>query len=469
MVKKRSNPAWDILSSVKLTIILLILLAFASILGTVIPQQEEAVKFIQRSSPELVRFFNSLQLFDMYHSIWFRLIISCLAINLVICSINRFPSTLKLFRLRPKPERSKPFEQDPQHRTLSLKGDIKETTKTVMKCLKGKYRNTVIKDTDNGTFLYCEKGRFSLFGVYLVHLSVLFILVGAIIGSVFGFNAYVNILENESVDTVILRKSVDHRHKNLGFTVFCDKFSVEFYDNGTPKEYRSDLSFIVDDNRIHKESLRVNHPIKFKGITFYQSSYGLVAGNKVHLRISGHGNETSIIEIEKNHSKPLPGNEGEFQVIEVDENLRGVLGPAALVSIKPHQGKEIRFWVLKDIKSLRKRFPEAMFKSPIFNPSSFKPYTFYLNNIETRYYTGLQVNRDPGVPLVYVGFFIIMVGLFLTFFTSHRRIWIRITENAGKIGISVAGKASKNPVGMERALDQIVSRLVRQLNPERNL
>ena len=156
-------------------------------------------------------------------------------------------------------------------------------------------------------------------------------------------------------------------------------------------------------------------------------------------------------------------------MIEIDENLRGVMGPAALISIKPHQGEETRFWVLQNIKSLRKQFPEAMFKSPILNPSAFKPYTFYLDNIESRYYTGLQVNRDPGVLLVYVGFFVIIIGLFITFFTSHRRVWIRITEKVDKISISVAGKANKNPVGMERDLDQLIFRLGRQLNPERNL
>ena len=106
MTEKRSNPLWDFLSSIRLTIILLVLLAIASILGTIIPQQEGAVRFIQELSPGLVRLLDSLQVFDLYHSIWFRLLTCCLALNLIICSLNRLPLTLRLFRKRPRVDRS---------------------------------------------------------------------------------------------------------------------------------------------------------------------------------------------------------------------------------------------------------------------------------------------------------------------------------------------------------------------------
>ncbi|MFC1868297.1 cytochrome c biogenesis protein ResB [Thermodesulfobacteriota bacterium] len=457
MPEKSSNPIWNSLSSVKLTFILLILLAITSITGTIIPQQEGAAKFAQALSPGLVRLFSSLQLFDMYHSIWFRFIICFLTINIIICSIDRFPTTLKLFRLVPRPDRSKPFEGLPQQRILSGKGEINDVTAKVMEILKRQYKNTVLKDTDKDCFIHAEKGRYTLFGVYLVHFSVLLILIGAVIGSLLGFDAYVNILEGEEVDTIVLRTSVEHKHKKLGFSVHCEKFSVNFYDNGAPKEYRSDLGFIINGNTVRKGSLLVNHPITFRGITFYQSSYGSTAGNKVRLRISGAESDTkgSIMEIEKNHSLHLPGNEGEFQVVEIDENLKGVMGPAALISIKPHQGEETRFWVLRDLELLRKRFPEAMFQSSRLNPSAFKPYTFHLQDIESRYYTGLQVSRDPGVIFVYAGFFMIMIGLFITFFASYRRIRVRIAEKNRKIRVSVAGMANKNPVGMERELDRL--------------
>jgi cytochrome c biogenesis protein len=100
-----------------------------------------------------------------------------------------------------------------------------------------------------------------------------------------------------------------------------------------------------------------------------------------------------------------------------------------------------------------------MLRSPSLDPSAFKPYTFSLEGVEMKYATGLQVSRDPGVPLVWTGFFLIMIGLFVTFFTSHRSIWIRIAKTKRGLNIRVAGRANKNPVGIERELDQIAFKI----------
>ncbi|MFC1533989.1 cytochrome c biogenesis protein ResB [Thermodesulfobacteriota bacterium] len=466
MAEKKSNPIWNTLSSLKLTLILLILLAITSILGTVIPQQGEAARFAQGLSPGIFKLYSSLQLFDMYHSIWFRLIICCLVLNLIICSINRFPATLKLFRLTPRPDRSKPFKDLPPQRTLSVKGERKEVSAKVMETLKGQYSNIVMKDSDKGSFTYGEKARYTLFGVYLVHLSVLFILIGAIIGSLFGFDAYVNIIEGESTDTVSLREGTGHSHKKLGFSVYCDKFSVDFYENGTPKEFKSELSFIINGNRSQRGILLVNHPITFRGITFYQASYGSSPGNKVRLRVFKNGGDIgpSIMEIELGKPVSLPGNEGQIILSDVKDDFMR-MGPAVLISIKSSKGEEIRLWLFKNQDMIKKRFPEIFENFNKLNPSAYKPYTFYLDHIESRYYTGLQVKKDPGVIIVYFGFFMIMIGLFITFFTSHRTFWVRITEKTGEIRVSVAGAANKDPVGIERELDRLVNRLKKSILP----
>ena len=93
-----------------------------------------------------------------------------------------------------------------------------------------------------------------------------------------------------------------------------------------------------------------------------------------------------------------------------------------------------------------------MLMSPKFSPSAFKPYTFILEGLETSYYTGLQVNRDPGVAIVWLGFILIIAGLIIAFFTSHKRIWVRLLLDKKGISISIAGTSSKNQVGLEKEL-----------------
>lgn len=462
--EKNSNIIWTFFSSVKLTIVILIILAVVSISGTLIPQKEGAIEFARDLSPELFRLFNFLDLFDMYHAVWFRLLIGCLVLNLVICSINRFSSTWKRFSTIPKPDRSKPFENLPPQQSFLTQGKITETADSISHFLEKGYRKKQKKEASDRHYFYGEKGRYSHFGVYLIHASVLIILIGALVGSFSGFDSYMSITEGEKANTVTLRK--DRSPLKLGFDVRCDKFIVDFYKNGSPKEYRSELSFFIDGKQVEKGSLMVNHPVRFKGITFFQSSYKTVPGKKVHLKIVRHGNghKTNTIDAEIGNILKLPGNEGYFQVEKVNVNLRGMMGPAALIQIQPNKGEKIHFWVFQNEEILRKQFPPRMFQSPILDSSAFKPYTFFLGGLEGRYSTGLQVNKDPGVPIVWLGFFIMTAGFFVAFFTSHRRFWIRLSKEKQGIKINVAGTADKNRVGLERELKQIATNLEKFIN-----
>ena len=458
---KKSNVLWSLFTSVKLTLGLLIALAITSIFGTVIPQQEGAMELAERLSPGLVSILSSLQLFDMYHSLWFRLIIGTLALNLIICSLDRFPAALKRFQAAPKLDRSKPFEDLPPHRNFSAAGKIDEVLTLTVGILKGQYKRIHQKESEEGIVLYAEKGRFSHFGVYLIHLSVLIILIGSIVGSLFGFEAYVNIPEGETINKVRLRKSQTVR--TLPFDVRCDRFLVEFYDNGAPKEYRSDLAFVANGKVALQGSLLVNHPITFEGITFYQASYGSLPGNRAQISIHREGdpaNATLDVEIERPYD--LPGREGQFMVFEARADFMK-MGPAVQMAVRPTEGEEVRFWVFKNNDLIKERFPGFFERFPKFNPGAYKPYLFSLESIEARYYTGLQVSRDPGVPLVWTGFFFIMIGLFIAFFTSHRSLWIQIAKTKRGLNVRVAGRANKNPVGIERELDRIASKIKRKV------
>jgi cytochrome c biogenesis protein len=79
---------------------------------------------------------------------------------------------------------------------------------------------------------------------------------------------------------------------------------------------------------------------------------------------------------------------------------------------------------------------------------------------EKRYYTGLQVTRDPGVWVVYTGFILMILGCFVTFFMSHQRICVHVAAEGKKSRIMVAGTANKNKMGMQRKVQQIAEMIV---------
>jgi cytochrome c biogenesis protein len=370
---------------------------------------------------------------------------------------------LKRFRTTPRPDRTKPFENLPLEQYFTVQGDVERSAQLTERFLQRRYGKIHEKISGDEHFLYGQKGRYAHFGFYLVHLSVLFILIGSIIGSFFGFEAYVNILEGEQVATVSLRTGMDRL--KLGFEVRCNKFSVDFYENGAPKEYRSNLSFLIDGKVVEEKSVLVNHPAQFRGVTFYQSNYGSVPGKYVQLRIvrQASNNKTVVLTAEAGSSLQLPGNEGRFKVADVRQDFMR-MGPAVLITIEPNLGEETRFWIFQNEKMIRKQFSGLLNRFPKLNPSAFEPYTFFLEGMESKYYTGLQVNKDPGVPIVWIGCFLMVTGFFVTFFMSHRRIWVRISKKKKGIKFSIAGTSSKNPVGLQRELEHLTHNLRNLIN-----
>ena len=449
---------WSLFSSVKLAVALLILIALASIAGTLLPQQEKAVAFISELSPTAQKIWSFLGLSNMYHSWWFRILLAALAFNLTSCTLDRLPSTMRIFRARLKPDMENPFEGLPEDRTIYTDSSTARSVQAVSDILSRRYRRTAHKEAGGIHFFAAEKGRFSLFGVHMVHASILFILAGALVGSFIGFQAYVNIPEGSAVDTIYLRST--RAPLPLGFTVRCDTFHVEFYETGAPKEYRSELIFLSEGSEPEARTLRVNHPAVFNGVTFYQSSYGTMPGGLVRLRVTrldqpGPG---VVLEAVPGDDVALPGDEGHFRIVDMHSRFMNE-GAAVLVSVRRREGPETQFWVFENPGAVRARLPGPMAMSRKFDPSAAAPFAFEFVNMTRRYYTGLQANKDPGVPLVWAGCTLMIAGFMVTFFYSHRRMRVRLAPGRHRSSISVAGWSNRNPVGLEQEIDVVLAEI----------
>jgi cytochrome c biogenesis protein len=93
--------------------------------------------------------------------------------------------------------------------------------------------------------------------------------------------------------------------------------------------------------------------------------------------------------------------------------------------------------------------------NPDFIHQNPGPFEFRIREIQPRYYSGLQVNRDPGVWVVWAGCFLMMAGFYMTFFMSHRRIWVRITERKGETLVEMMGSSHRNRTDFEKELDRV--------------
>jgi cytochrome c biogenesis protein len=451
---KKAGGIWGFLTSIRLAMVLLVAIALGSLLGTLIPQQEAAQSFAARVHPSFFAVLQALQLFNVYGSVWFILLLTLLAVNLVACSASRFPAAWRQFR---GGEADAPalFAALPPGRTVETDRPPAEETGRIESLLKRRCGRLQRTEVAGGFLIFGEKGRFSRFGVTIVHLGVLAMIAGGLVGGVFGVKGYVEIAEEEASSTLQLRGGKPAR--TLDYSIRCDRFTVEHYENGAPKLFRSDLSFLKEGRVVYQGPLTVNHPIAFGGLRFYQASYGVIPGGRMKLAYARGNQKGAEREVSPGERFDLPGSEGQVEVLRAEENLMQ-MGPAVKLAVRSPRG-DFQFWVFQNIERIKEANPGILTQVPLMNPGLFAPYLFSLQQGGGRFYTVLQAAHDPGAPLVAAGGSLMIAGLLTVFFFSHRRIRLKVEAHRGGSRIGVAGTSNRDPVGLEAELDRLVAEI----------
>ncbi len=350
---------------------------------------------------------------------------------------------------------------------------IPEELKTIYERFVSKrFGYTRVEQTDQGFCIFAEKWRWSRLGVYTVHLSVIFLLVGGLVGSIFGFAGFVNIPEGESIHDIRIRNTGQIKH--LDFEIRCEDFNVSYYESGAPKEFRSSLTILEQGKPVHSKDIVVNDPLRYKGINIFQSSYGKIPSStpppkmpllkdfpeEIALNVFSTKSGTSYrIKTRIGTPVEIPEGLGKFTVIELRDAAEfggQDIGPALLGILTPNDGEPVKV-------TLPLRFPNfdkmrrgtvviSVDGQAVATPNP-------MQNTETRYYTGLQITKDPGVWLVYTGFIIMIIGCYITFFISHQRLCIEIVKSGKQSKVIVAGRANKNKLGMQSRIRKISENL----------
>ena len=437
---------YDFFRSLRLTIFLLIFLAILSIIGTLITQNATPDEYIQRYGASLYEVLDFFGLFDMYHSWWFSAILLLLVINLMACSTERFPGVWSQVRRGMGSEglsdsllRTLPFVEKLQ--TAEAKKDL--TEEDIRSPLSKNFRIWKRLETESGLTLFSERGRFSRLGVYLTHLSLLIILIGGLIGSRYGFHGFVNILEGESTDRIFLRGKGSEVPKPIGFQVRCDDFSMTFYDvSGKEKhvkEYASLLTISENGKEVMKKTVRVNHPLHYRGWAFYQSSYGAL--QEIAIGVERKSNqEKAVLNALEGDTVPIPNSNAAIRILKYTPQVHSFGEGVQVAVFRPNQQPR-SLWLFRGPSGRSQPIGEDM--------------TLSFQGLSTREYTGLQVTKDPGVWVVWLGSALLISGLIVSFFFSHQRVWVRKTPGE----IILAGTANKNRLAFEKTFQKWANQL----------
>jgi cytochrome c biogenesis protein len=495
IVETIAEKVWKFFSSVKLAVVLLIILAIVSVIGTVVLQNEAPERYLQEYSRATVDLFEMIGLFDMYHTWWFVLLLFLLTANLTVCTLERFPHTWKIITAPLKPIDDEGLKALVFKKEMAFKGGMDKAEARASKTLAAhRYRFAESRGTGTVQFM-TQKGVYSRFGVYVTHASILLVFIGALIGSFFGFKAFLNLPEGTAQKVVYLRNEplwgkimsslgiVESRvqwspeagmpYMPLGFYVQCDNFDVDYYvssggmPTGMPSEYHSTLSVLdLNGQKVLDKRIRVNDPLTYRGITFYQSSYGTmpdVSGRAVlNIRKKNAAGQGVTVAVDLGKSIYVPS---------IDRTIK-VFGFAPYGMRDPATGRVVLYCTENDeyinpavqlevYKGKKLVYKTELLKIDQGAPDMPEDYTIRFEHYGGTRYTGLQVTKDPGVWVVYTGFILLCIGPLIAFFGSHKKLWVSIQDRKGRVVVTVAGSANKNRLGFEREFNRIVDEIAK--------
>jgi cytochrome c biogenesis protein len=439
--KPFATVAWNFLISVKLAIWIIILLAATSILGTVIEQNQPPGKYRQVYEEWAYNLMDRINLFDMYHSWWFLLLLCLFTVNLACCTIDRLPGVIRTVR---KPKLTL---DDATEKSLSLTerwksgGDVPSRVEEYKSALARAFAAPRVTEAEGAVHLYAEKGVASRFGAYATHAGIVIVFIGAIVGNVFGFKSYVNIPDGKEASCLDARGGKEHIE--LPFSVRNNRFWLETYPGGQPKKYASDLSVIESGREVLRKTITVNDPLVYKGIWFYQSGYGQDGGATAQVAVRRRdGTPVGNLSLAPNEPVRIDGY-GVVRGVNYEQDFQGK-GPALQVVIEKPGRPAADLWILRGQPDTDRRRDDSL--------------VFSFGGLTTKMYTGLQVAKDPGVNVVWLGCLLLTAGMMASFFVSHRRIWIRLAEGPrGKVEITAGGTTNRNRPAFEKTFASVLA------------
>lgn len=447
-------------SSIKLAIVLLIILAAASILGTLIPQGRSLEEYTARYGG-LSGAFIKLQLTGLYHSLWYLALLLLFALNIIVCTLTR---------LSPKTRRAaRPKVENEAHILLALK--IKDRFKKnaplpaaraeLETRLKAWHYKIRAASAGARVSLLARKKISGIFGSDIVHVGLLVILAGAVISGLTSIRQNLEMREGE----VVSIPATD-------FSLRLDKFATLYYPDGSVKTWISTLTVLEGDHNVLTRNVEVNRPLSYKGFNFYQTSYGYNWDSpaveiwakkksdpaflkKLKIKVGDRALLDDQDGLSVSVTRFLPdfvlgeGNQPETRSLQPNN-------PAALVEGFRGGDKIVSGWIFANYPDW-----DQMHAANAKDKTEKPDLLFELKNFEAGQFSVLEAAKDPGVPLIWLGCLLIMIGFGLAFYWPTWEIKAVLEETQGKTDIVLGGLAAKSREAFTAEFEAVAAALRR--------
>jgi cytochrome c biogenesis protein len=385
-----------LLADLRFAITILLIIALCSIIGTFI-EQDQSIEIYKINYPVTNPIFGFLSWniiikfgFDhVYKTWWFITLLFLFGVSLLTCTFLQQLPALKIS------QRCQFFRTSQQFQRLKI---TTELTDIIFPQLIDKIRKTQYSIFQQKNIIYSYKGLIGKIAPIIVHFSMILILIGTVLGSINGFKAQEIIPKTETFH-------IQNILSNGQFTAIpkvstrINDFWITYTKQTTINQFYSDISILnIDGNEICRKTIFVNTPAHYRGINYYQTDW-----NSIGLRIKN--NHSQIFEY------PLVNfgnNQTKLWITWIPQNFNFDQGIIVLVDN------------LQGYCSIYNEFGEFLGNLELnetFNGN------LPLTLVDILSSTGLQIKTDPGIPIIYTGFFFLMISTLISYIT-YSQLWI---------------------------------------------
>lgn len=425
-----------LLGDLRLAILLLLVIAIASIAGTVI-EQGQSLSFYQTNYPEDPALFGflswrvllALGLDHVYRTPWYLTLLVLFGASLIACTLSRQVPALTTA------QRWQYYQEPRQFTKLALSTTISQgSLKDLATALTARgYR---VWQTDNQ--LYARKGIVGRIGPIVVHASMILILLGGILGALTGFMAQELVPSGETFHLQHIIQAGPLARIPQHWSVKVNRFWIDYTDAGDIDQFYSDLSVLdAEGQEVKRGTIHVNQPLKYGGVTLYQADWSIAA-----------------IRFRLNNSPVL-----QLPMAQLDTEGKGRLWGTWLPT-KPDLSEGISL-IARDLQGTVLIYsPKGEFLTSLRTGMSTEINGVTLTLVELVGSTGLQIKADPGIPLFYAGFALLMAGVIMSY-VSHSQVWGLQEKDL----LYVGGRTNRAQLAFEQELVAIASTLEPQSQP----
>jgi cytochrome c biogenesis protein len=494
---------WRTLRSMRTALILLLMIALASVAGSLLPQwpnTPERVLQYRADHPVWGTFLDRAGLFDVFGSWWFVLLTTLLFVSLVACLV---PRTRALWRaLRTPPMQAREIDAFPRYAEVAVAAGPDRAIDSSRRVLRRR-RFRVARDPSCPA-LAGEKGLAREIGSLGFHWALILLLAGVIYGKGTGFSGLIAVVEGQTwVDAEAnydgtIRAGRFFSGEFTGVGLRLRDFGSDFLRTGQPMDFVSRVDLLDPDGSvIRREDIRVNHPARIEGLWIHQSSFGWapvievtddggeVAASGpvvmdrdpapegvvdfampwrgvVKLPVAGADGLDRAIELElwpdsRALTALLDGGEPQAMLVEFDPIIRFSVWEGSLTDLSTNRLDttgldEVTSGIVGAGRTADLDDGAALAEGDVASGAT-------ISFPELRQYSVFQVGRDAGVPLVLAAAILVLVGLLPALYSSRRKVWVRADPDGDGSLLRVGGFAMQRKAQFEEEFDRLVGAL----------